>query len=104
MCRTPSGGRRTWGSTPRAGTGTTRVSPPASTPPQQLTDDELRTVGIGPELVRVSIGIEDLEDIVWDLEQALAASQKARPVTPAVADEGLGHSILSKAYGAPYQR
>ena len=77
---------------------------PASTTHQQLTDDELRAVGIGPEMVRVSIGIEDLEDIVWDLEQALAASQKARPVTPAVADEGLGHSILSKAYGAPYQR
>ena len=51
-----------------------------------------------------TFGIGDLEDIVWDLEQALAASQKARPVAPVAADEGMGHSILSKAYGAPFQR
>jgi len=76
---------------------------PASTTHQQLTDDELRAAGIGPEMVRVSIGIEDVEDIVEDLEQALAASQKARTAAPASAEERLGHSILSKAFGAPYQ-
>lgn len=76
---------------------------PASTTHQQLTDDELRAVGIGPEMVRVSVGIEDIEDIVWDLEQALAASQKAKPAAPRTAEKGLGRSILSKAYGAPYQ-
>jgi O-acetylhomoserine (thiol)-lyase len=76
---------------------------PASTTHQQLTDDELRAAGIGPEMIRVSIGIEDVEDIVQDLEQALAAAQKAQSAAPARADEGLGHSILSKAFGAPYQ-
>jgi O-acetylhomoserine (thiol)-lyase len=77
---------------------------PASTTHQQLTDDELRAARIGPELVRVSIGIEDVADIVADLDQALAASQKAGPPAGrARAEQGLGHSILSKAYGAPYQ-
>lgn len=76
---------------------------PASTTHQQLTDDELRAAGIGPEMVRVSIGIENVEDIIWDLEQALAASQKAEVVTLRASPDGVGHSILSKAFGAPYQ-
>ena len=50
---------------------------PASTTHQQLTDDELRAARIGPERVRLSIGIETVEDIIWDLDQALAASQRA---------------------------
>ena len=37
---------------------------PASTTHQQLGDDELRRAGIGPELIRVSIGIEDVDDIL----------------------------------------
>ena len=74
---------------------------PASTTHQQLTDDELRAAGIGPERVRLSIGIESIEDILWDLERALAASQK--PSTRRAAEDGRGHSILSKAFGAPYQ-
>ena len=76
---------------------------PASTTHQQLGDDELRNAGIGPELVRVSIGIEDVDDILWDLEQALARSQEPGLVTAAPSRNGLGHSILSKAFGAPYQ-
>jgi len=76
---------------------------PASTTHQQLGDDELRNVGIGPELVRVSIGIEDIEDILWDLDQALSRSQKPELAAVAPSRNGLGHSILSKAFGAPYQ-
>src|SRR5215475_4333480 len=53
---------------------------PASTTHQQLSDDELRAAGIGPELIRVSIGIEDVEDILWDLDQALDRSQRDEPV------------------------
>jgi O-acetylhomoserine (thiol)-lyase len=44
---------------------------PGSTTHQQLSDDELRAAGIGPEMIRVSIGIEDVEDILWDIDQAL---------------------------------
>ena len=76
---------------------------PASTTHQQLRDDELRAAGIGPELVRVSIGIEDVEDILWDLDQALARSQRSEPAAAGETHNGLGHSILSKAFGAPYQ-
>jgi O-acetylhomoserine (thiol)-lyase len=77
---------------------------PASTTHQQLGDDELRAAGIGPELVRVSIGIEDVDDILWDLDQALARSQRDEPAPAAAASRnGLGHSILSRAFGAPYQ-
>jgi O-acetylhomoserine (thiol)-lyase len=75
---------------------------PASTTHQQLSDEELRGAGIGPELIRVSIGIEDVADIVWDLEQALARSQRSEVGAPP-SKNGLGHSILSKAFGAPYQ-
>jgi O-acetylhomoserine (thiol)-lyase len=77
---------------------------PASTTHQQLTDPELRAAGIGPEMIRVSVGIEDVEDIVWDLEQALEKSQAQTPPTMIPELDGAGHSILSKAYGAPYQR
>jgi len=76
---------------------------PASTTHQQLKDEELRAAGIGPEMIRVSIGIEDVEDIIWDLDQALARSQKEEPAAVA-SRNGQGHSILSKAFGAPYQR
>jgi O-acetylhomoserine (thiol)-lyase len=78
---------------------------PASTTHQQMTDDELRAVGIGPEMIRLSIGIEDPADIIWDLEQALAKSQRTEAMEPAAVDaDGAGHSILAKAFGAPYQK
>jgi O-acetylhomoserine (thiol)-lyase len=47
---------------------------PASTTHQQLGSEEQLAAGITPDLVRLSIGLEDLDDIVWDLDQALKAS------------------------------
>lgn len=47
---------------------------PASTTHQQLSEPDQRSAGISPDLVRVSVGIEDIEDILWDLGQALEAS------------------------------
>ncbi|MDD4075960.1 MAG: PLP-dependent transferase, partial [Eubacteriales bacterium] len=44
---------------------------PASTTHRQLTDEQLRAAGIGPELVRISVGIENVEDIWADIRQAL---------------------------------
>jgi O-acetylhomoserine (thiol)-lyase len=49
---------------------------PSSTTHQQLNAAEQKAAGVSPELIRVSIGLEDLEDILWDLDQALTASQK----------------------------
>ncbi len=45
---------------------------PATTTHRQLSDEELTAAGIGPGTIRVSIGIEDADDIIWDLEQGLA--------------------------------
>ena len=45
---------------------------PASTTHQQLGLAEQEAAGVTPELVRLSIGLEDLEDLTWDLDQALA--------------------------------
>lgn len=47
---------------------------PASTTHQQLSAPEQEAAGVTPDLVRLSIGLEDLEDLQWDLEQALAAA------------------------------
>ncbi len=52
------------------------VIQPSATTHQQLSADQQKTAGVSPEMVRVSIGLEDLEDLQWDLDQALAASQK----------------------------
>jgi O-acetylhomoserine (thiol)-lyase len=49
---------------------------PASTTHQQLTAEEQTSAGVSPDLIRLSIGIEDRDDILEDLDQALAASQK----------------------------
>jgi len=46
---------------------------PASTTHKQLTDEQKKAAGAGPEVVRLSIGIEDVEDIIADLEQGLNA-------------------------------
>ncbi|HEU4988050.1 MAG TPA: O-acetylhomoserine aminocarboxypropyltransferase [Rhizobiaceae bacterium] len=45
---------------------------PASTTHRQLTDEQKKAAGAGNDVIRLSIGIEDVEDIIADLEQALA--------------------------------
>jgi O-acetylhomoserine (thiol)-lyase len=47
---------------------------PASTTHSQLSDEEQIRAGVTPDFIRLSIGIEDIEDILWDLEQALGGS------------------------------
>ena len=49
---------------------------PASTTHQQMSLAELTNAGVGEELVRLSVGLEDAQDLIDDLDQALAASQK----------------------------
>jgi O-acetylhomoserine (thiol)-lyase len=46
---------------------------PASTTHRQLTDDQRKAAGAGPDVVRLSIGLEDKADIIADLDQALSA-------------------------------
>ncbi|MFA5975203.1 MAG: O-acetylhomoserine aminocarboxypropyltransferase/cysteine synthase family protein [Elusimicrobiota bacterium] len=47
---------------------------PASTTHQQLTDEELSACGVSPSTIRLSIGLETPEDLLWDLDQALLAA------------------------------
>ncbi|MEZ4676034.1 MAG: O-acetylhomoserine aminocarboxypropyltransferase/cysteine synthase [Caldilineaceae bacterium] len=47
---------------------------PASTTHSQLNEEEMVTAGVSSDFVRLSIGLEDIEDILWDLDQALAAA------------------------------
>jgi O-acetylhomoserine (thiol)-lyase len=52
---------------------------PASTTHRQMAADAQRKAGVTPELIRLSIGIEHIDDIVADLDQALVAAQSPRP-------------------------
>jgi len=52
----------------------TLVIHPASTTHRQLSDDEQRAAGVNPEMIRLSVGLEALDDILWDLDQALEKS------------------------------
>ncbi len=47
---------------------------PASTTHRQLTDEQRLAAGAGPDVVRLSVGLETAEDLIRDLDQALAAS------------------------------
>lgn len=49
---------------------------PATTTHSQLSTDQQKKAGILPELIRLSIGLEDIEDLIWDLEQALKKAAK----------------------------
>src|SRR5215469_11786057 len=49
---------------------------PATTTHQQLSDEQQLDAGVTKDLVRISAGIEDIGDLIWDLDQAITASQK----------------------------
>ncbi|HWH47020.1 MAG TPA: O-acetylhomoserine aminocarboxypropyltransferase/cysteine synthase family protein [Burkholderiales bacterium] len=53
----------------------TLVIHPASTTHRQLSEEEQVKAGVGPDMIRLSIGIEDVNDILWDIDQALAQSK-----------------------------
>jgi O-acetylhomoserine (thiol)-lyase len=55
---------------------------PASTTHQQLSSDEQVSTGVSPELVRLSVGIEDLRDVVADLDQAIEAANGHSALKP----------------------
>ena len=49
----------------------TCVLHPASHTHRQLSDEQLREAGVAPDLIRLSVGIEDIDDILADIQQAL---------------------------------
>jgi O-acetylhomoserine (thiol)-lyase len=54
----------------------TLVIHPASTTHRQLTDEQLRAGGVSSDLIRISVGLEDVDDILWDLDRGLAAASE----------------------------
>ncbi|MGB8180980.1 MAG: PLP-dependent transferase, partial [Stellaceae bacterium] len=57
----------------------TLVIHPASTTHQQMSAADLKAAGVGEDMIRLSVGLEDFADIAEDLSRALRASQKAVP-------------------------
>jgi len=55
----------------------TLVIHPASTTHRQLSEEEQVKAGVTPDMIRLSIGIENIDDILWDIDQALVAAQRA---------------------------
>jgi O-acetylhomoserine (thiol)-lyase len=52
----------------------TLISHPASTTHRQLDEAQLVAAGVGPDMVRISVGLEHIDDILWDVDQALAGA------------------------------
>ena len=74
-----------WSHLANVGDAKSLVIHPASTTHRQLSDDELRAAGVGPGTVRLSVGLESADDLIWDLEQgfALVAATAGRTVATA---------------------
>ena len=53
----------------------TLISHPASTTHRQLDDAQQLAAGVPPDMIRISVGLEHIDDILWDLDQALAATR-----------------------------
>ena len=72
----------------------TLVIHPGSTTHQQLSPAQLESAGAPEDLVRISVGLEDIEDILWDLDQALdAASEPAVEFVETVDSCTLGANV-----------
>ncbi len=48
---------------------------PASTTHRQMSEEQQKAAGVAPDMIRLSVGLETLDDILWDLDQALSRSQ-----------------------------
>ena len=63
-----------WSHLANVGDAKSLVIAPASTTHSQLSDEEMLAAGVAPEAVRLSVGLEDAEDLIWDLDNALVAA------------------------------
>ncbi|HEY2338183.1 MAG TPA: O-acetylhomoserine aminocarboxypropyltransferase/cysteine synthase family protein [Burkholderiales bacterium] len=55
----------------------TLVIHPASTTHRQMSEEEQLKAGVRPDMIRISVGIESIDDILWDIDQALEEASKA---------------------------
>src|SRR6201989_914949 len=65
-------GATLWSHLANVGDAKSLIIHPASTTHRQLSDEELRAAGVGPGTVRLSVGTESVQDLIWDLEQGFA--------------------------------
>ena len=61
-----------WSHLANVGDAKSLIIHPASTTHRQLSDEELHAAGVGPGTIRLSVGIEAVDDLIWDLEQGFA--------------------------------
>jgi O-acetylhomoserine (thiol)-lyase len=66
-----------WSHLANVGDAKSLVIHPASTTHQQLSDAEMAASGVSPDMVRLSVGLEDPSDLIWDLENGLRAAANA---------------------------
>jgi O-acetylhomoserine (thiol)-lyase len=66
-----------WSHLANVGDAKSLVIHPASTTHAQLTEEEMVKAGVTPDMVRLSIGLEDVDDLLWDLDAGLTAAAKA---------------------------
>ena len=66
-----------WSHLANVGDAKSLIIHPASTTHRQLNDDELRAAGVSPGTIRLSVGIEAVDDLIWDLEQGFARAGAA---------------------------
>ena len=69
-----------WSHLANVGDAKSLVIHPASTTHRQLSEEELRAAGVGPGTIRLSVGIEDADDLIWDLEQGFARAHASGSV------------------------
>ena len=67
-----------WSHLANVGDAKSLIIHPASTTHRQLDEQELRAAGVGAGTIRLSVGIEDVDDLIWDLEQGFARVRAAR--------------------------
>ena len=66
-----------WSHLANVGDAKSLIIHPASTTHRQLSEQELRAAGVGPGTIRLSVGIENVDDLLWDLEQGFHAAVAA---------------------------
>src|SRR5699024_10085280 len=91
-----------WSHLANVGDAKSLIIHPASTTPQQLSTEDLKKIGVDEELISLSIGIETVDDVIKDLDQAIAKATDEEPTIQPTAEEAvklLHHSPFSRENG-----
>ncbi len=73
-----------WSHLANVGDAKSLIIHPASTTHRQLSDSELAAAGVSPGTIRLSVGIEDIDDLIWDLEQGFRSAKRPAGAASAV--------------------